>query len=290
MGLVLAQVFTFNSISKADVTTSPAAVRAAIILADKAEDLADMVRLEEARESSPSSPPLDTDDTGTPGPRGIEVNFITECDRTKISNECEGVVDANFGIGQKIQLRIEKGVVRERARGERPFNGVGPTDVGVKYRFYDHNGLAMAVYPSIELNDATRHKDENGIREPGDGKSVYLPIIISKELGKFTIVGNAGIRRNLDRKDANGVFTSLALGRGLSETSRVMGEITSETEGPYRRNDVRVGWVKVIFPDEASNYETAFFTSVGHSIGKTEDGQRHMTVRIGLSISRKPSR
>lgn len=42
----------------------------------KAADLA-----AEVPESSPSSPPLETDDPGTPGRHGYEINFIVNCDR-----------------------------------------------------------------------------------------------------------------------------------------------------------------------------------------------------------------
>ena len=44
---------------------------------------------EEAPETSPSSPPLTTDDPGTPGESGIEINLITNCDNTDFMSSCE---------------------------------------------------------------------------------------------------------------------------------------------------------------------------------------------------------
>lgn len=96
----------------------------------KAADLA-----AEVPESSPSSPPLETDDPGTPGRHGYEINFIVNCDRANSNRSCQTGVDAAFGLGDKAQLRISKYLLDERIAGEAALNGLGPTDIGIKYRF-----------------------------------------------------------------------------------------------------------------------------------------------------------
>ena len=241
---------------------------------------------EERADSSPSGP-LKTDDTGTQAKHGIEVNVFGNCDRSRNGSSCESVVGIDYGITDNLEVSFEKSVVREHEHGEAPFRGAGPTEIGVKYRFYDKNGFSMAVAPSYEFNDATRHRDENGEKEPGEGNVVYLPLIISKEMGKFTTVANIGYKRNLQNHE-NSYVTSLAVGRSLSETSRVMAEIYSERRSHFenQRTDVRVGWVKMIFP-KSKNFETSVFTSIGRSIGYTEDGKPHTSVNFGISISPK---
>ncbi len=241
----------------------------------------------EEAESSPSSPPLNTDDPGTPGTNGVEVNFVTDCDSAKGSRSCQTGIDIAVGIGENLQVRVSKYAVEERVSGEPTFRGTGVTNLGAKYRFYDKNGLQIATYPNYQFDDGTRHLNEDGTPAETEGSAVYLPIIVSKELGKWTVVSNVGYSMNLKSKDRNSVFTSVALGRSLSQTSRVMTEVTASTSKAGTTSDVRVGWVKVIFPNEESRFRTAFFVSAGKSL-KSDDGLSHKTLRIGLSIALKP--
>lgn len=241
-----------------------------------------------AFENSPSSPPLATDDPGTPGKNGFELNVISDCDHTSNSHACDSGLDFAMGVGETAQVRISKFYQKSSASGEPSMNGVGATDIGIKYRFYDNNGVQLATFPSYQLNDAKRQIDLDGKEIESEGRSVYLPIIVSKEVGLFTVVANAGYRKNLDHAENNSVFTSVAIGHGVSETSRLMTEISSEKiVNGARRTDVRVGWVKVIFPNSASKYQTSLFTSLGRSVGPTDDGRVHYTITAGISFARK---
>ena len=60
---------------------------------------------EEAPESPVSSPPMDMDDPGTPGPRGVELNFVGTMIRLGPGRSSEGLLDANYGIGDRLQLK-----------------------------------------------------------------------------------------------------------------------------------------------------------------------------------------
>ena len=240
-------------------------------------------------ENSPASPPLATDDPGTPGKNGFEINIIGNCDHSSNQQDCEAGLDAAFGIGDKAQIRISRSYQKSSAQGEKTLKGMGATDIGVKYRFYDNNGVQFATFPSYQLNDAKRQVDIAGNQIESEGRSVYLPIIVSKDIGSYTVVANGGYRKNLDHAENNSVFTSVAIGHGLTVSSRVMAEIASEkvVHDGVRRTDVRVGWVKVIFPDSASKYQTSLFTSIGRSVGPTDDGRVHYSIMAGLSFSRK---
>ncbi|MEO6460125.1 MAG: hypothetical protein ABIO95_06720, partial [Bdellovibrionota bacterium] len=114
------------------------------------------------------------------------------------------------------------------------------------------------------------------------------PLIVSKELGKYTVVANVGYRKNFSDSDRDSVFTSAAVGHATGPHSRAMIEVASElTGGTSRRTDVRIGWIKVMFPDRSKRYQTSLFTSVGRSIGLTEDGMTHVTALFGISIQGK---
>ncbi|MBC7742375.1 MAG: hypothetical protein H7061_09265 [Bdellovibrionaceae bacterium] len=280
MKLNLILIFIIPSI--AIIASAQSEVRAEIYL-DQPQAVT-----EERWQSSPSSPPMATDDPGTPGIHGYEINIISNCNRSSGSASCEKAIDLPIGIGERVQLRFSKNITSERTTGEPSLHGYGSSDVGVKWRFYDKNGLQMAVYPSFRFNDATRHQDADGNEISPDGRSIYLPLIISKDIGeRYTVVSNVAYRSNLDYKENSSVFTSIALGRSFSQTSRGMIEIASEATSIARRTDVRIGWVKVIFPERSSKYQTSLFTSLGRSVGRTEDGKKHTTILFGINVTRK---
>lgn len=251
-----------------------------------------LIAAPERFESSPGSPPLNTDDTGVPGLHGYEINFITDCDHFQTGRSCESGIDAAFGIGHNVQFRISKSRVQEAADGEHTFNGNGPTDAGFKYRFFQKGSWQMATFPSFNFDDGTRHHNADGSVVAPDGRSVYLPLIVTKDFNigdaAYTVAGNIAYRKNLVTSNNDSTFTSIALGRGLSQTSRIMAEYSRDCNSRLNlcRQDVRVGWIKVIFPNDASKYETALFTSVG--VGEDYDGTKHETLLVGLSVARKP--
>jgi hypothetical protein len=165
--------------------------------------------------------------------------------------------------------------------------GHGPTDLGVKYRFYDKDGLKLAVFPSYQFDDASKIRNEDGTIADSEGRSIYLPLIISKDLGKFTVVTNVARRQNLDHPENSSVFTSMSVGRAIGTQTRIMGEVVSEKTGENRRTDVRVGFVRIILPDHFSKYQTSVFGSLGRSIKSTEDGLTHTSLLFGLSVAKK---
>lgn len=243
---------------------------------------------QERAESSPSSPPMATDDPGTPGKNGYEISFISNCDHSSGKRACDNGIDLPIGIGENIQLRFSKSLTSEKISGEPSVNGHGATDVGVKWRFYDKNGLQIAVFPSFKFDDATRQTNLDGTPIESDGRSIYLPLIVSQELGeKYTVVTNVAYRANLDYSNKSSVFTSVAVGRSFSQTSRGMVEVASEADSESRRTDVRIGWVKVLFPNRSGKFRTSFFTSLGRSVGRTDDGNTHTTVLFGINVTRK---
>lgn len=243
--------------------------------------------VDEAPDQSPSSPPLATDDPGTPGTHKFEINFISFCDKTAGSKACENGIDAAFGVGEKTQIRISKAQTRDANLTDPTIVGHGPTDLGVKYRFFDKNGLQAAVFPSYQFDDASKVMNVDGTRADSEGRSIYLPLIISKDLGKYTVVTNVARRQNLDHPENSSVFTSMSVGRAFGTKTRIMGEIASEKTGENRRTDVRVGFVRIILPDHFSKYQTSLFGSIGRSIKLTEDGVTHTTLLFGLSVAKK---
>jgi hypothetical protein len=246
----------------------------------------------EPAESVVSSPPMEMDDPGTPGPRGIEVNFVGTLIRLGPGHSSESLFDANYGIGERIQLKYERPYVTEHASGTDLQQGLGPTEIGVKWRFVDSHGLAIAFYPNYQFDDGFTLKDEEGNPEESEGRSAYFPLLISEALGEYwTLAANYGYRHNLDDRGNDHNF-ALGLGRSIGWDGRVMAEVFSERDESLlnRQTDVRLGVAFLPFPKsfEHSNFEAPVFASLGHSVGKTEEGEQSTSFTFGVSVIRKP--
>ncbi len=243
----------------------------------------------ERPESSPGSPPLVTDDPGTPGKHAYEINFNNDCDLASSRHVCETGLDVAIGIGDKVQFRVSKYVTNDKATGERGHMGFGSTDVGVKWRFYDKGGWQAATFPSFDIADATRFRNSDGTFLNSEGRSVYLPLIISHEIGqRTTVVANVGYRQNFDHSESSSVFTSAAIARAIDGRSRAMIEITSEkSRSSIRRTDVRVGYIRLI-SKKNKPYQVFLNASLGRSVGATDDGKGHTTLLFGLTFAKHP--
>ena len=246
----------------------------------------------EAPESAVSSPPMEMDDPGTPGREGIELNLVGTLVRAGIGRSTESLLDANYGIGDRIQLKYERPYLTEGEAGAGSQHGLGATEFGVKWRIVDSHGLALAIYPQYSWDDGFRLKDDQGNPEETEGRTAYFPVLVSKEVNRvYTVALNLGHRRNLEeRGDDNNL--ALGAGRAVGEDGRILGEIYSERDEHLhnRQTDVRVGYVFTLFPKRLahSKLELPAYASIGHSIGHTEAGELSTSFTFGVSLIVKP--
>lgn len=136
-------------------------------------------------------PPLFTDDPGTPGAGNWEVNLAFTMDHTSSSGAYgTPLVDANWGWGDRIQLKLEvPWVVLSDADGTR--NGVGNPLFGVKWRFLDESqaGVAVSTYPQFGFN-VVRSSSEKGLVD--EDPHFLLPLSAVKHLGPIELNAEVG--------------------------------------------------------------------------------------------------
>lgn len=167
-------------------------------------------------------PPLVTDDPGTPGDRHWEVNvaFISESRGSERTLEAP-LIDANYGLGDRIQLKIEvPWLVRSQESGPTQ-SGLGNALFGVKWRFLDEesSGVSIATYPQFEVH-TSGFSAEKGVEEnPG----LILPLSLSKSLG--AVSANIEIGPIVRRGEKPRWIYGLALGHELSERFEILAEI-----------------------------------------------------------------
>src|SRR3979411_1539856 len=85
---------------------------------------------------SQGGPPMITDDSDTPGDGNWECNFATSFEGSKNNFLLAfPMLDINYGLGDRIQLKIEMPWVKER--GEALANKFDNITLGVKYMILD---------------------------------------------------------------------------------------------------------------------------------------------------------
>jgi hypothetical protein len=242
----------------------------------------------EGPESAVSSPPMGLDDPATPGPQGVELNLVGAFERAGQGRGTESLFDFNYGVGDRIQLKFERPYVTTGQAGEHQQTGMGATKIGVKWRFLEKNGWQLATYPAYQFDDGFTVKDEQGNPEASEGRSAYLPLLISKTVARvYTVAANFGYRHNTDLSTSDRVV-GVGLGRALGSNGRVMSEVFSERDEHFdnRQTDLRVGIVELLFPQRLAKtgFEFPAYAAISRSIGRTEDGEAITSLTIGVSI------
>ncbi|HTW22088.1 MAG TPA: hypothetical protein VMD78_00720 [Candidatus Baltobacteraceae bacterium] len=178
-------------------------------------------------------PPYYTNDTGTPGPFNWEVNFgympFLYSDNS-VSHTPD--VDINFGIGDRVQLTYENAWLRVQDPSGSTRFGLGQSNPGVKWRFYDagEGGLSISTFPQFFLNnpgDAVRR----GITSPSD--SFLLPFEFAKKFGPVDV--NYEIGYQFVWKGSDGWISGLVLGHDF--TSRLEGDLELYSSGVFHHFD-----------------------------------------------------
>src|SRR5436309_14933529 len=146
-------------------------------------------------------PPLLTDDPETPGNGHWEINVAWTLSQKQ--NErlfAIPMIDINYGLGQRIQLKAEVPwlVLQERRGGIQ--SGIGSANFGVKWRFLDkdRHGFAMSTYPQREIRTSASSVRRGIIEQGGE---LGFAVEISRRLGAVTInceVGYQVVQRDED--------------------------------------------------------------------------------------------
>jgi hypothetical protein len=178
-------------------------------------------------------PPYYTNDPGTPGPLNWEINLgympFLYSDQS-VSHTPD--VDINFGVGERIQLTYENAWLRVHNPSSKTEFGLGQSNPGVKWRFYDagESGLSVSVFPQLFLNnpnDAVRR----GITPASE--SFLLPFEFSKKFGPVDVDYEVGYQ--FVHKGADGWLTGLVVGHEFTKKFEMDVEIYSQ--GTFRPSE-----------------------------------------------------
>jgi hypothetical protein len=173
-------------------------------------------------------PPMQSEDTDTPGPHNWEVNFLLDAQFAGSERRIGApTIDLNYGVGDRIQLSYELPYVFARQAqpdaggGTRMVeaSGVGDSALGLKYRFYDDedSGLSFAIDPQIEFRTPGANRDVSERKT-----ELAVPLVMTREFEHASITANAGVEFSSDEQR---YFASFGAGRRISEHVALLAEV-----------------------------------------------------------------
>lgn len=175
-------------------------------------------------------PPMITDDTETV-PRGhFEINTAFTIERGA-DGRLFGtpLLDINYGLSEHFQLKVEIPWLVLHGNGQRSVNGLGNTNIGVRWRFRDETKkkrVALSMYPQISVNNGNSSVRRGLVDK---GPEFLMPIQWQTQIGKFGVNGDLGYRF---KRGADEMIYGVVVGRDLSGKIELLGEIHGT--GPSR--------------------------------------------------------
>ncbi len=168
-------------------------------------------------------PPMITDDTETVPKGHWEINTAFTFDRGADGRLFGSpLLDINYGLGKRLQLKIEIPWLVLHRNGQSGVNGIGNTNIGVRYRFRDekeHHRVALSIYPAFEFNNPGPSL-RRGIVDKGP--EFLMPLQWQTQVGKFGINGDVGYRF---KRGPDEMIYGFVVGREFKERVELLGEI-----------------------------------------------------------------
>ncbi|HEV7699847.1 MAG TPA: hypothetical protein VGO43_06435, partial [Pyrinomonadaceae bacterium] len=104
-------------------------------------------------------------------------------------------IDFNYGTSKHTQLKIEIPYLVLHNNGQPGVQGLGNTNIGVRWRFRDGDEkgrLAISMYPQIEFNTPGSAALRRGIVDRGP--EFLMPFQLESHWGKYGVNGDVGYR------------------------------------------------------------------------------------------------
>lgn len=166
-----------------------------------------------------------TDDPGTPGDGHWEFNLAwTEQKAPGSTLVGLPLLDANYGIGDRIQLNYQGSWNILRQSGSPEQSGLSDSQVAVKWRFYDagETGLQLSTFPRVLFPNPGSGSDRRGTADPHS--SFLLPLEVRRDFGVFSFNADFGHAFSGSRDD-RGWIGGVCLGREVAKGWEVDAEV-----------------------------------------------------------------
>jgi hypothetical protein len=129
-----------------------------------------------------------TDDPGTPGNHKWEINLGWSDERTPgVTLYGLPLLDANYGVGDDIELTYEAPWAVVRSSDESQRSGPGESLFGAKWRFFDagEHGWQASMYPQYTFLDPGSNSARRGLAE--SATTLYMPVEVARDFGPIAV-------------------------------------------------------------------------------------------------------
>ncbi|HKC66394.1 MAG TPA: transporter [Pyrinomonadaceae bacterium] len=224
-------------------------------------------------------PPLITDDTATVEKGHWEINIATTIERRRDETEQEvPILDINYGLSKTLQLKYEVPYLRVTDEGERARTGLGNSNVGMRWRFFENEskGVAISTYPQLEFNNPTSSARRGLVDR---GAQLLLPVEVTHKLFLFEANEEFGYLVKQHRTDE--LIYGLALGRHVSKRLELLGEIHGNALRNFKENELLFNLGGRY---ELTKHFTLLFSS-GRSFRRASTGEPTLILYAGTQLS-----
>jgi hypothetical protein len=224
-------------------------------------------------------PPLITDDPETPGNDHWEINIAA----TLMARHDERLwqvpdLDINYGLGERIQLKLDISWLVLEQHGRGPIGGAGDWIAGVKWRFLDEDkyGVSISVYPQIEWN-IVQSSIRRGLVERGT--QYLLPVQIARRVGPVELDFECGYKFFQGSTDE--WIYGLAGGWPISEKLELLGELFGIASRRFDTNELILN-----FGARQKLTENAtLLMAIGRDLRSTAGAQLQLIGYFGVQLS-----
>jgi hypothetical protein len=135
-------------------------------------------------------------------------------------------------VGERIQLTYENAWLRVKNPSTPTEYGLGQSNPGVKWRFYDagESGLSVSVFPQLFLNNPN-HAVRRGITPASE--AFLLPAEFSRKFGPVDVDYEIGYQFVHNGRD--GWLTGIVIGHEF--TAKLEGDVEVYNQGHFRLNE-----------------------------------------------------
>src|SRR5947209_6546227 len=231
------------------------------------------------RAMAQGGPPLITDDTATVEKGHWEINIATTIERRRDATEQEvPLLDINYGLSKTLQLKFEVPYLRVKDADESAKMGLGNSNVGMRWRFFEDEskGVAISTYPQLEFNNPTSSARRGLVDR---GAQLLLPVEVTHKLSLLEVNEEFGYLVKQHRMDE--LIYGIAFGRQVSKRLELLGEIHGNALRNFKENELlfnlggRYGLTK---------HFTLLF-SAGRSFRRASSGEPTLILYAGTQLS-----
>jgi len=224
-------------------------------------------------------PPMVTDDPGTPGDGHWEINLAITGDRTRSGRHEVSAPDAdiNYGLGDRIQLKLDVPWTFARETGAGWTSGLGTGNVGVKWRFIDggEDGTSVSTYPQY-MSGWLASSRARGVAS--SDREFFVPFEVSTKAGDWGL--DAEVGRNFVRGGIGEWVAGGIVAHACGTDTECLLEV-HETSAPHDSHalvNLGLRWKL----SESLN----LLASAGREFGPHTDAQQTFAFYLGLQILR----